>query len=302
MAWGAQVYVQPQFDLRTEVSDNFDLDPNGTPDGDIYGFIADAQTLIGIYTQRSETSVRPRVRFQEYPDRDELQRLEAFLDLRSKYQWERSEFLLFGRYSLQDSYNSETAGGEFDPLDPNFNDNDGSSTILVGETRQRFQLNPTYDYDVTERVRMGVGLNYEDVSYDADSGQSTRTDYDYTVLDGSLAWTLTPQSEAGVDVYASQYQAKDDSEETDAYGAGVGYSYKWSDVTGVEARLFYESNDVTVNAPVRSEESTSGWGGSLTAYRKLEVSQWRFTLSRAVHPDRRWRQVGIRPTAAAVRP
>jgi hypothetical protein len=284
LAWGAQVYVQPRFDLRTEVNDNFDLDPNGTPDGDIYGLIADAQTLVGIYTQRSETSVRPRVRFQEYPDRDELQRLEAFLDLRSKYQWERSEFLLFGRYSLQDSYNSETVGGEFDPLDPNFSDNGGSTTILVGETRQRFQLNPTYDYDVTERVSMGVGLDYQNVSYDVDSGPSTRTDYDFTIVDGSVAWSLTPQSQIGAGVYASQYQAKDDSGETDAYGAGVGYSYKWSDVTGFEAQLFYESNDVTVNEPVRSEESTSGWGGSLTAYRKLEVSQWRFALSREYIP------------------
>ncbi len=112
-AWGAQVYVQPQIDLRTEANDNLDLKPAGTPEGDIYGFIADAQTLVGIYTQRSETSVRPRLRFQEFPDRDDLQRVEAFLDLRSRYNWERSEFLLIGRYALQDSYNVDTPTGEY---------------------------------------------------------------------------------------------------------------------------------------------------------------------------------------------
>ena len=163
-AWGAQVYVQPQVDLRTEANDNLDMKPAGTPEGDIYGFIADAQTLVGIYTQRSETSVRPRLKFQEFPDRDDLQRVEAFLDLRSRYNWERSEFLLIGRYALQDSYNVETPTGEYDPLDPNYGNNSDSSNILVGETRQRFELNPTFNYSLTERVRAGVGLNYEDVT------------------------------------------------------------------------------------------------------------------------------------------
>ena len=284
VAWGAQTYVQPQVDVRVEGNDNFDLNPNGTPEGDIYGLIVDAQTLVGIFTQRSETSVRPRLKFQEYPDRDELQRIEAFLDVRSRYEWERSQFLMIGRYALQDSYNVETPSGEFDPLDPNFGNNADSSTVLVGETRQRLQLDPTFQHSLTERIQAGVGLNYETVSYDADEGEPTRIDYDYTVLDGSLIWDLSTQSKLGVDAYASQYRADDDSEETDAYGAGVGYSYQWSDVTGVEARLFYENNDVTVNEPVRIEESTSGWGGSLTAYRKLEVSDWRFSLSRRFIP------------------
>lgn len=283
-AWGAQVYVQPQIDLRTEANDNLDMKPEGTPEGDTFGFIADAQTLVGIFTQRSETSVRPRLKFQEYPDRDDLQRVEAFLDLRSRYKWERSEFLLIGRYALQDSLNVETPSGEFDPLDPNFGGNSDSSSILVGETRQRIELNPTFDFSLTERLRAGVGVNYEDVTYDAESGQSTRTDYDFTMVDGSLAWTLNPQSEVALAVYASQYRAKDDSSETDAYGAGVGYTYQWSEVTGVEARLYYETNDVTDYVPVRFEESTSGLGGSLVAYRKLEVSDWRFTLSRQYIP------------------
>ncbi len=144
-------------------------------------------------------------------------------------------------------------------------------------------MNPTFDYSLTERLRAGVGLNYEDVRYDAESGQSTRTD------DVLQSWTVArldpdPQSEVALAVYASQYQAKDDSSETDAYGAGVGYTYQWSEVTGVEARLDHENNDVTDYAPVKFEESTSGLGGSLVAYRKLEVSDWRFTLSRQYLP------------------
>lgn len=284
VAWGAQTFVQPRIDVRVENHDNFDLDPDGTPEGDIYGYIVDAQTLVGIFTERSETSVRPRLKLQEYPDRDDLEQIEAFLDLRSRYNWERSEFLMIGRYALQDSYNVETPDGVFDPLDPNFGNNADSSTVLVGETRQRLELSPTFKHSLTERINLGLGVNYETVSYDADKGEPTRIDYDFTAVDGSLSWALNPQSKVGVGAFASQYQADDDSEETDAYGAGVGYSYNWSEVTGVEARLFYENDDVTVNEPVRVEESTSGWGGSLTAFRKLEVSDWRLVVSRTFIP------------------
>lgn len=282
-ALGAETYVQPQIDLRVEGNDNFDLLPDGTPDGDVYGFIADARALIGIATPRSETTLRPRLRLQEYPDRDDLERIEGFLDLRSRYEWQRAEFLLIGRYSQQDTFNTETLGGEFDPLDPNYGGNADVRRSLVGETRTRFELNPTLKYELTERITAGGGVRYEDVNFDSD-GIEEHTDYEFTQADVSLSWALNPVSDFGVGTYLSKYQAKDDSTETDAYGAGIGYNYRWSEVTGLEARVFYETNDVSNFAPVRSEESTSGWGGVLAAYRKYEVSDWRLSVGRTYVP------------------
>lgn len=282
-ASGAQTFVQPQLDLRTEAHDNFDLLPDGTPDGDIYGFVADASAVIGIATPRSETTLRPRVKLQEYPDRDDLERIEGFLDLRSGYAWERADFLLIGRYAHQDLYNTETLSGEFDPLDPNFDGSADSSRVVVGETRTRFEVAPSLEYQLTERVRGGVAVGYEDVDFDAD-GPSTQTDYDFGQAKLSLSWALTQLSQIGVDTYVTRYQAKDDSTETDAYGAGLSYNYQWSEVDGIETRIFFEENDTTNRVPVGFEESTSGWGGSVTAYRKLEVSDWRLSIGRTYIP------------------
>ena len=282
-ARGAETYVQPQYDLRVEGNDNFDLLPDGTPDGNVYGIIADARALIGIATPRSETTLRPRLRLQEYPDRDDLERIEGFLDLRSRYEWQRAEFLLIGRYSQQDTYNTETLGGEFDPLDPNYGGNADVRRSLVGETRKRLELNPTFKYELTERFTAGAGVRYENVNFDSD-GIEEHTDYEFTQADASLSWTLTPVSDFGVGTYVSKYQAKDDRTETDAYGAGIGYNYRWSEVTGLEVRVFYETNDVSNSVPVRSDESTSGWGGVLAAYRKYEVSDWRVSIGRTYIP------------------
>ena len=89
------------------------------------------------------------------------ERVEAFLDLRSQYNWERSAVPRVRSLRIAGLLQRETPSGEFDPLDPNSGNNADSSTILVGETRQRLQLDPTFEYELTERVQLGVGLDYE---------------------------------------------------------------------------------------------------------------------------------------------
>ena len=48
--------------------------------------------------------------------------------------------------------------------------------------------------------------------------------------------------------------------------------------------MFYENNDISTVTSVQSTESTSGWGGNVTAYRNGEVSQWRFTIEQGYWP------------------
>jgi hypothetical protein len=67
-------------------------------------------------------------------------------------------------------------------------------------------------------------------------------------------------------------------------GALVGYLHRWSEQVGIEATLFYEENDITETDPVLFEDTTSDFGGSLTAYRRLEISEWRFSVGRAFVP------------------
>ena len=291
-AWAAQTYWVPQVEVRTEFNDNFGLTPDGatTADTDAYGFIADAQALFGIATPRGETTIRPRLRLQEYPNVDDqvnlgekITPLEGFLDLVSRYEWQRADLSVIGRYSHQDAYNVETASGAFDPLDPDLGSDPDSSRAQVGQTRDRFQLAPTFSYELTERVRLGAGLDYQAVTYDSE-GVTTQLDYDYAVFDGFANWSLSPLSDLTVGAYASKYETQDDLSTTDSYGGRVGYRYRWTESTGVQGELFYESSDITDTIPVRTEYTTSGWGGMLTAYRRLEVSNWRFTIGRRYIP------------------
>lgn len=281
----ANVTYVPRVDAEVQTNDNFNLAPEGEDAIDTIGYIADAEVLIDIANPRGSTSLRPRLRFQEYPDHDEdLERVESFFDLISDYRWERSRFLLDASYSLRDVYNTETLGGEFDPDNPGNPDNPEGGTLTTGETRELFIVRPNFETRLTERVSLGVDALYQVARYDADEVAATKTDYDYYGAGTYLKWALSERSDVSVGVYASLYETTDGTEEADATGVEASYAYRWSETDGLELIAFYEENDVTEFFPVQTEETTSDFGGSITAFRELEVSTWRLVAARRFLP------------------
>ncbi len=281
----ANVTYVPRADMEVQSNDNFNLAPESSDAIDTIGYIADAELLIDIANPRGSTQLRPRLRFQEYPDHDEdLERVESFFDLFSDYRWERSTFVLDANYSLRDVYNTETLGGEFDPDNPDNPDNPEGGSVTTGETRELVVIRPNFEHRLTERVSLGIGALYQVARYEADDDAETKTDYDYYGAGGYLKWALSPRSDISAGVYASLYETTDNTEEADATGVEMTYAYRWSETDGLELTAFYEENDITEFVPVRTEENTSDFGGSITAFRKLEVSTWRLVASRRFLP------------------
>lgn len=284
-AVAANVTYVPRADMQVETNDNFNLAPEGAEAIDTIGYIADAEVLVDIANPRGSTLLRPRLRFQEYPDHDEdLERVESFFDVVSDYRWERSRFALNASYSKRDVYNTETLGGEFDPDNPGNPDNPEAGSLTTGETRQLFVVRPDFEHRLTERMSVGLGLHYQVARYDADAGGETKTDYDYYGAGAYMKWALTPRDDVALGAYTSLYETTDNTEEADAVGVEVRYAHRWSETDGIELTAFLEENDVTEFVPVRTEENTSDFGGSIVAFRELEVSTWRLSASRRFQP------------------
>lgn len=276
-AVAADVQTRPNVDLRLEQNDNIDLNPGGSVDGDVLGYIANMELVFDIATPRGETSLQPRIKIQEYPDRDDFERIESFFDLRSRYKWERSDFDFDGYYSRQDTYNSDTPSGD----DPGGNPDTGA--LVIGEVRTAVALKPTFEHRVTERTSIGITADYETARYDSDDVQ-TKTDYDFGELEAYLSWALSPASDLSLGGFASRYETRDNNEETDAIGWRFGYTHRWSERDGIEAALLYERDDTTQFLPVALEQTTSNWGGEVSAYRTFERSELRVTAGTTFVP------------------
>lgn len=276
---------EPRFDLRVEHNDNLSLDPETGPDSDVLGYKVEADLLVGIRTPRGETSLRPRVRLQEYPDRDNFERFEGFLDMLSSYEWLRSRFEFNGHVSQQDLYNADTPGSGFDPIDPDNGGNPDSGALAIGQTRAELGLRPRFEHHVTERTTIGVAASYLAARYDADQGATTRNDYDFALAEGYLSWAISPSSDLSIGAYGSRYETVEAIDRTDAVGGRLGYTYRWSETDGIQADINYERNEVNLFTPVLFQETTTSAGGSLTAFRQLEISEWRFTVGRYFVPS-----------------
>jgi hypothetical protein len=281
----AQTFFQPQVEARAETNSNLSLNPDGSPDGDTQGYIAEIEALMGIVTPQTDTSIRPRLRFQEYPERDERNRVEGFLDLVSRYKRERSNLGIVAKYSQQDSYNFDTRSGVFDPLDPTAGSGQGAGRVLEDETRSEFEVRPDFAFDLNERTTFGLDARYRSVTYDVDSGVPSQIDYDFVSAGANVKWKLDQRSTFGVGAFANTFDPKTGLGESDGYGIGAGYEYRWSEVTGIEVTAFYETNDPKYDGPGVQADSSSGLGGTVTAFYEGEISEWRFSASHRFAPS-----------------
>ena len=279
----ADIQTVPAIELQAEQNDNFGLDPGGSPSSTT-GYVANAEVLFSIATPRGETLLLPRVRYQDYQDIDNIERVETFLNADSTYRWERAVFIVNGSYSKRDVYNTETLDGSFDPNDPGDPGNPESGTTTTGETRQLLEVRPNYEYRLTQRLGLGVEAAYQIANYSS-TDAVTKSDYDYALVGGYLSWSTSERGKFRAGAYGSTFETDDGTETVDALGGEIGYGFLWSATDGIEVTAFYEQNDITEITPFGTEKvTTSDVGGSLTAYRKLEVSDWRLALSRRFAP------------------
>jgi len=102
-ASAAETYVQPMVDVRTQGHTNYALSTLEEEQTEEFGVIGDLSAIFGWVSPTGETLLRPRLRFQEFTTEERVTNLEMFLDLRSEYKGERSNFLLVGGYEKQDS-------------------------------------------------------------------------------------------------------------------------------------------------------------------------------------------------------
>ena len=282
----AQTHLQPSLEASVEQNTNRNLAINPADEADITGYIVAAELLWSYVTPQTETQVRPRVRFQNYPDDKEVQRSEQFLDFNTRHRpTERSTFDLIGRYSREDSFNSELGGAGFDELDPDDPTEGGEGTEpLSGETRTRAQLRPGFSYEFSEVTGFFVGSVLETVRFDSDTRD--RAEFDYLELRTLVTRQLSPITKLLVGPVASRYETRDDVNQTDSYGLELKLDHRWSEYTQVGGGLFARSTDIELTQGGTTEsESSTDVGFNFNVLRRTETGRLRFTLGRTLRPS-----------------
>jgi hypothetical protein len=281
-AMGADVFVQNSGYVGAETNSNVDLTPGGQ--AEVNGYSIDLASLIGIATPNSETNIRPRVDYREYPTETDDNRLEEYLDFNSYYKGQRSSFAISGTLDHRDEFNAEQNSAEFNELNPNQPTSPQTGRTITGATRDSVYAVPSYTYSISPLFSVGANALYEKVNYSPNDNQRF-VDFNYYQAKAFVIWTLNPKSDLTFGAYGNKFNAtRFDSKET-AEGGQVDLNTTWTPLFSTHAQVVLQRADINYGIAPGFVGSVNAWGGLLGALYKTQTQAVRFNLTRLITPS-----------------
>ena len=288
-AGAADVFYQPIVSVSTAYNTNIDLDPVARQSAE--GYFADAATTIGIATPRSETTLQPRLLYNYYPSASQRNRLEGFLNMNTRYSWERDRFRMTGFFDHRDDVNAEQPSATYNSVNPGLgNTTPGTGRILVGTTRNYVVVDPTYSHLLTPLSSVGIAAEYQRLTYsssNAAGAPNTTGQVDFNYYQGRLFYAKTINQRTDIDIgaYASKYVASNIDSHSTAAGIQAGGSYNWSQTLQSSLTVQWQRTKFQENSPRVFDVTSNPWAASFTTVYKEQASSYTFFLGRTIYPS-----------------
>jgi hypothetical protein len=281
-AVAAQVYVTPTASISAEADSNLDLERGSNQT--VEGYIADAAALFGVATPNSNTTIRPRVDYQDYPKDSGDDRLEEYLDLNSVYRNQRSKGSVYLGFERRDEFNAELNSAYYNEYSPTQPTSPETGRTITGETRTSVILLPDYSYNLTPRAYAGVSAIYQQFTY---SPSNTTAAVDFKYYQGQLyfRWDLSRKTDLTLGGYGSKYEASHINSRATAVGGTVSLDTNWTPLLTTSASLVYQRTDIDTAIPAPFKDTANPWGAGFGAVYKTEINQFRMDAGRLITPS-----------------
>jgi hypothetical protein len=281
-AFAAQVFVQNTATVGAETNSNLDLTPGG--DSETTGYIVNASSLIGIATPNSSTTIRPRVDYRNYPTDSADDRVEAYVDFNSAYRSQRTTAGIYGTLDHRDELNAEMTQAVYDDVNPVYPTAPQTGRTVRGITRDSAILLPSYSYNLSQLLAVGLSGIYEKFDYSPED-DSRYVDFTYYQAKASLIWTLNQKSDLSFGAYGNKYSATHFDSTANATGGSLDLNTSWTQLFSTRASIVFQHSSIDSGIPPIFNGTVNAWGGALTAIYKAETNQFRADLSRNLTPS-----------------
>lgn len=280
--FGAEVYVQPIVSVSAEDNTNLDLEQGPNPN--IAGYSADAATLIGVATPNSDTAIRPRVDYRYYPTDSFDDRLEAYLDVNSTYNTQRSNASTFMEFERRDQLTAELNSANYNQIGPVSPTSPETGRITVGGTRTSVLLLPDYRYKITPLTAVGVSAIYQQIEYSPENSANA-VDFRYYLGRLYMRWTLDQRNQVSLGGYGSKYEALHFDSRSTAGGVSVHLDTDWSPLLSTGATALYQHTTVDSTIPTLFKANANPWGATVNGEYTTQTQQFRLDGGRIITPS-----------------
>jgi hypothetical protein len=278
----ADVSIQPAGSLTVEGDTNLDLDPGQKTRTE--GNLLSASSLFDIATPDSDSAIRPRVEYRDYPNDHGDDRVEGYLDFNSSFSSQRSSTSVYGSLDHLDELNAELPSALYDNLNPVPPTTPETGKATSGATRDSALVVPSYNFKYSPLLGFGVSGVYQRIDYTPNDSVA-HVDFAYYFGQASASWTLGPRSELSFGGFDSKYEATRYYSDARGQGGTLDLDTKWSPLFSTSASVVYEHVSVDTAIPTPFTGSKNAYGATVSAAYKTQVSQYRLDGGQLITPS-----------------
>lgn len=282
-AFGAEIYYQPLVQLSTAYNTNVELDPLHKTGAE--GYFADASTIVGIATPDSETTLQPRVLYNYYPSVKDLDRLEGFLNLNSRYSWQRDRFNITGFFDHRDDTNAEQPGAQVNPVTPDIgNTTPTTGRVQTGTTRNWLILDPTFTHLITPLKSIGVAAEYQRLTFSPED-TTGHIPFNYYLGRAFYSWTQNARTDYTVSAFGSRYVAGTIDSRSTSEGVNGTMKYNWTQTLHSELSGTYERSKFEETSPNTFNQTSNSWAAEASTIYTGPIASYRVSIGRSIVPS-----------------
>ncbi len=233
-AQAAQLELMPRLDMGALNETNPRL--SRRQEDDATGIVVDGRLNFSRMTPRSRLFFNPRLRLSRYDDNndEDLEDTDLWLTGGIDHRGSRARTQLRLGYSEVGVRTSELETAEDSP--------GGSGDLaFIDDTQSRWEIEPSWSYELTRTDLLNLALGYSDVSYDLAS--TSRFDYRYLYADTTWQHNFTPRLGVGLQLNASDFNSQNQAakqnplfnqgnasdNDSQTYGGSLFLSYQFSE-------------------------------------------------------------------------
>lgn len=272
-AASAQAWIlDPRLELEAIYDDNYRLSSVPGQEIEVTGAGIDAELAARKEWQAAMFEIAPRIRSTFFPGEESEESTDYFLNLIGERRTQRTKLGIRGQYADESVVTSELPVADFPGVGLGQPTGGDAGLVSVRNRRALYLIQPTLDFDWTERRQLTLEAHYVLADYD----DNLVDQVGYTDVGGSvgIGWNLSQRSTLSFTVLGARYDPDDDTGSTTNTALTAEWRTAPSQVTDFYFRLGSSRAERDANATDAGVDSSSFNGGVGVA--------WNFQVTRIV--------------------
>lgn len=279
----AQTWVfDPRVEVGAEYDDNYRLTDQRGQEIEVKGAAVDAEFGITSQGTRGSIDIRPRVHSTFFPDQSSEEATDGYFTVAAERRTQRLVSRIVGQWADESVVSSELLAADFPDIDLGENVSGDSGRVTLRNRRRLIQVNPSLNFDWTQRRHLTASLQFVDADYRSEFFE--QVGYSSYSAAGGFVYDVTQRSKLSFVVSDRIYDPTSSTPDTNTAGFATEWRTSTTEITTLYARVGVDHSTRDAFGTVEKLSATN-FNGGLGAEFKFQTTRLVVDALRATSPS-----------------